>query len=165
MKPLTELRPELKALNTAALLYALLGILMALSYIDVSHSGTSGYMVTPHDIAHAYYGPGMSNATLIGLAHIHMLALLPIFWIIGFIFVHSRISPRWRIFWCVLPFVMFPIDVAGWFLTHHIEGFVYQTIIGGFLFILSLVVMIFVSLYEMWVVPFKRNRQKKASAG
>jgi len=164
MRPLTELSPEIKALNTAALLYAALGILMALGYIDVSHMGTTGYLVTPHDIAHAYYGPGMSDITLIGLAHIHMLALLPVFWIIGYIFVHSRISLGWRIFWCVLPFVAFPVDVAGWFLTHHVEGFVYQTIIGGFLFILSLAVMILVSLYQMWIVPLRKPARKTGEA-
>lgn len=160
MRPLTELSPQMKALNTAALLYAGLGILMALAYIDVSHTESTGRLITPQDIAHAYYGPGMSTVTLIGLAHIHMLALLPIFWVIGYIFVHSQIRVGWRIFWCVTPFVAFPVDVAGWFITHHIEGFVYETIIGGFLFILSLTVMIFVSLYQMWIVPWRRNRKQ-----
>ncbi len=158
MKSLTELSPEMKALNTAALLFAGLAILMALSYIDVTHMAQTGYLITPKDIAHAYYGPGVSVNTLIGLAHIHMMGLLPVFWIIGYIFVHSKISVGWRIFWCVLPFIAFPVDVAGWFLTHHIEGFVYETIVAGGLFVLSIVVMILVSLYQMWITPLRQPR-------
>lgn len=164
MKSLPELPLELKALNTAALLFVGVGILMALAYIDVSHMSTSGFIITPHDIAVAYYGPGMSENTLIGLAHIHMMGLFPVFWVIGFIFVHSRIAVGWRVFWCVLPFVAFPCDVAGWFLTHSFEPCVYITIIGGGLFVLSLAVMILISLYQLWIVPWRQARIPTANA-
>jgi|GEM_PF-1189436 len=165
MKPLPDLPLELKALNTAALLFISAGILMALTYLDVSHTETTGILgiVTPKDIAKAYYGPGMSDNTLIGLAHIHMMGLFPVFWVIGFIFVHSRIAVGWRIFWSVLPFVAFPCDVAGWFLTHSFEPCVYITIIGGFLFVLSTVVMILTSLYQLWIVPWRQNRSPTAN--
>lgn len=166
MKPLPELPLELKALNTAALLFISAGILMALTYLDVSHTETTGILgiVTPHDIAKAYYGPGMSDDTLIGLAHIHMMGLFPVFWLIGFIFVHSRIAVGWRIFWCVLPFVAFPIDVSGWFLTHSFEPCVYITIIGGGSFVFSLTAMILISLYQIWIVPWRENRIPAANA-
>ena len=155
MKPLPEQSTELKALNTAALLFAGIGILMALAYIDVSHMETTGFIITPGDIAHAYYGPGMSTDTLIGLAHIHMMGLLPVFWVIGYIFIHSKIRVGWRVFWAVLPFAAFPIDIAGWFLTHNFEGFVYEVIVGGGLFVTSLAVMILTSLYQLWIVPWR----------
>jgi hypothetical protein len=164
MKPLPELTTELKALNTAALLFAVIAILVAIAYIDVSHMQTRGYIITPHDIADAYYGQGMSINTLIGLAHIHMLGLLPVFWIIGYIFIHSTISRNWRIFWSVLPFIAFPLDVAGWFLTHFFEYFVYEVIVGGGLFMTSLTVMILVSLYQMWVTPWRVQRERQAGA-
>ena len=128
---------------------------MALSYIDVSHMESTGLIITPKDIAKAYYGPGMSINSLIGLAHIHMMGLLPVFWVIGYIFVHSDISIKWRVFWCILPFIAFPVDVLGWFLTHLYEPFVYETIIGGMFFVLSLSVMILVSLYQIWIVPMR----------
>ncbi|MGN8160567.1 hypothetical protein ACS8YF_18075 [Salinisphaera sp. SWV1] len=163
MKPLPEQPLELKALNTAALLFVGVGILMALAYIDVSHMSTTGLIITPHDIATAYYGPGMSVNTLIGLAHIHMMGLFPVFWLIGFIFVHSRIAVGWRVFWCVVPFAAFPIDVSGWFLTHYFEPFVYVTIVGGGLFILSLSVMILTSLYQLWIVPWREARASAAN--
>ncbi|MDA3920185.1 MAG: hypothetical protein PF501_05840 [Salinisphaera sp.] len=157
MKPLPEQPLEFKALNTAALLFASVALLMALSYIDVSHMEKGGFIITPHDIAKAYYGPGMSVNTLIGLAHIHMMGLLPVFWMIGYIFIHSSIRAGWRAFWCVLPFVAFPVDVAGWFLTHNFESFVYEVIIGGGTFVTSLTVMILVSLYQLWIVPLRSH--------
>lgn len=164
MKALPDLEPEYKALNTAALLFVGLATLMALGYIDVSHMGTTGYLITPHDIADAYYGPGMSTNTLIGLAHIHMMGLFPVFWVIGFIFIHSTISLRWRIFWAVLPFAAFPVDVTGWFLTHYYNAFVYQVIIAGGLFVTSIAVMIVVSLYQMWVIPWRQQRYAEQPA-
>lgn len=165
MKPLPEQPLELKALNTAALVFVGIGILMALTYVDVSHIETTGPMITPHDIAKAYYGPGMSVDTLIGLAHIHMMGLFPVFWVIGYIFVHSDISVRWRVFWCVLPFMAFLIDVAGWFLTHTVGvTFVYETIIGGGVFIGSLSIMVLISLYQLWIVPWRAPNRAAVTA-
>jgi len=155
MKSLPEQSLEYKALNTSALLFAGIGLLMALAYIDVSHMQTTGYIITPHDIAATYYGPGMSINTLVGIAHIHLMGLLPVFWVIGYIFLHTTLALRWRIFWSVLPFVAFLVDVLGWFLTHHIEAFVYEVIIGGAVFVTSLAVMIVVSLYQLWITPYK----------
>ena len=155
MKQLSEQSIDLKALNSLALLFAGIAIMVALAYIDVSHMGTTGYLVTPKDIADTYYGPGMSVNSLVGLAHIHMLGLLPMFWIIGYIFLHTTIALKWRIFWSTMPFVAFFIDVSGWFLTHYHEIFVYQVILGGIMFVTSLVVMILVSLYQLWIIPWK----------
>ncbi len=156
MNRLPQLSPEFKALNTAALVFLGCALLMALGYIDFSHMGMNGsYLITPGDIAKAYYGPGMSTNTLIGLAHIHMLGLFSVFWIVSYIFLHSTIALQWRIFWSVLPFAGFLIDVSGWFLAHQYEAFVYQVLIGGGLFILAIVVMILVSLYDMWIVPLR----------
>ena len=164
MKSLPEQTVEQKALNTATLLFAGVAILMALAYIDVSHMQTHGYLISLADIADAYYGPGMSINTLIGLAHLHMLGLLSVFWVIGYIFVHSTISRSWRVFWSVLPFVAFLFDVAGWFLTHYFENFVYLVIIGGGTFVTSLTVMILVSLYQMWVLPWRAQQKLPVGA-
>jgi hypothetical protein len=143
----------MKVLSTATLLFAGLAVLMGLWYVDVSHRSATGSWIGPADIAATYYGPGVSVVTLIALAHIHMLGLLTVFWVVGFIFVHSSFVPGWKIFWSVLPFVAFLIDVSGWFLTKQGFGFVYLVIVGGGLFSLSVAVMILLSLYEMWLVP------------
>lgn len=159
MNSLPTLSPEYKALNTAALLFLGVGLLFALSYLDVSHLGSkavANIFTTPDEIAKAYYGPGMSIDTLLGLAHIHILGMFSMFWVIGFIFAHSTIALKWRIFWIVLPFAGFMIDVAGWFLTKLVmESFVYEVIIGGALMMTSMGIMILISLYQMWITPLR----------
>lgn len=153
-KRLPELPVEMKALNTAALIFSGIALLMALTYIDFSHRGISGsYWIGPANIAATYYGPGVSVATLVDLAHIHMMGLLAVFWIIGYIFVHSSFAPGWKAFWSVLPFLAFLVDVSGWFLTKMEPGFVWIVIFGGGLFVLSLAVMIVLSLYDIWLTP------------
>jgi hypothetical protein len=142
---------ELKALATATLLFAGMAVLMALIYLDASHQDLGSMWIGPANIAATYYGPGVSYTTLISLAHIHMLGLMAVFWIVGFIFVHSDLSSGWKVFWAVLPYVAFLVDVCGWFLTKSNPAFVYVVIVGGGLFVLGLVVMILYSLYEIWL--------------
>jgi len=158
MRPLAELPVEMKALATATLIFAGIGVLMGLTYIDVSHRGIhEGILIGPADIAATYYGPGVSAETLISLAHIHLLGLVSVFFIIGFIFVHSSWATGWKIFWSVLPFAAFLADVSGWFLTKSNPRFVYLVITGGGLFMLGLAVMIVRSLYEIWLVPASKQ--------
>lgn len=157
MKPLSELPAEMKALVTATIIFLGIGVLMALAYLDASHVGTGGNLwITPRDIASMYRSPGVSITTLLSLAHIHLLALALVFWMVGYIFVHSSFACRWKIFWSVLPFGAFLIDVAGWFLTRLNYYFVYFVLIGGALFITALAVMMLLSLYDMWVTPRHR---------
>lgn len=165
MKPLAELPVELKALTSATLIFAGIAVLMGLVYLDASHRGMAGgFIIGPADIAATYDGPGVSTVTLISLAHIHMLGLLVVFWLVGFIFVHSSFAPAWKIFWSVLPFAAFLVDVSGWFLTKLAPGFVYVVIVGGGVFVLALVVMILLSLYDIWLAPAVKSR-KAAPAG
>lgn len=160
MKPLRELPLEMKALVTATLVFAGIAVLMGVSYVDVSHRGIGGSVwIGPNEIAATYYGPGVSVATLVSLAHIHMLGLLSVFWVIGYIFVHSSFSPRTKAFWSVLPFAGFLADVSGWFLTKANPSFVYLVILGGAVFVLSLAVMILLSLHDMWLARVKTRRQ------
>ena len=154
MKPLAELPVEMKALATAALVFAGIGVLTGLTYIDISHRGIGeGLLIGPADIAATYYGPGVSIETLISLAHIHILGLVSVFSIVGFIFVHSSLSAGWKAFWSVLPFAAFLTDVSGWFLTKANPQFVYLVIVAGGLFMFAIAVMILFSLYEIWLVP------------
>jgi hypothetical protein len=152
MKRLPDLPLELKVLATAILVFAGLSILMGFAYIIAAHQGTNAdYGIHVDDIAALYTGPGASTTTLISLAHIHLLGLLAVFSIVGFIFVHSTL-PKWLlIFLSVLPFVAFLIDISSWFLTKYVDiGFVYVVIGAGATFIGALGLMILISLYQIW---------------
>ena len=154
MKPLAKLPVEMKALLTATLIFLGLAMLMALSYLDFSHIGSSGSpLLSVKDIAATYYGPGVDYVTLMSLAHIHMMSLSVVFFMVGFIFVHSSFSARWKIMLSVLPFIAFLVDVSGWFFTKLNVGWVYLVLLGGGGFVMGLGAMILLSLYEMWLGP------------
>lgn len=152
MKQLPDLPLEQKALATATLIFAGISVLMGFAYIVASHQGSeSSYWINTADIAAFYTGPGVGTETLISLAHVHLLGLLSVFAIIGFIFVHSTLPAGWRAFLAVLPFAAFLIDVSGWFLTNFAgAAFVYLVIAGGATFIMALGAMILISLYDIW---------------
>lgn len=154
MKPLSELPVEMKALVTATLIFLGFAVLMALAYLDFSHIGSSGSpLLSVHDIAATYYGPGVGYVTLMSLAHIHMMGLSVVFFMVGYIFVHSSFPVRWRMALSVLPFGAFLVDVSGWFLTKmHVE-WVYLVLFGGGLFVFGVVSMIVLSLYDIWLKP------------
>jgi hypothetical protein len=150
---LPDLPVELKVLATAALVFAGLSILMGFAYIVAAHQGANeSYGIHAADIAALYTGPGVSTVTLISLAHIHLLGLIAIFTIVGFIFVHSTL-PKWlRISLSVLPFLAFLVDISSWFLTKFVDiEFVYVVIWAGATFICALGLMILISLYDLWL--------------
>ena len=113
-------------------------------------------MLSVRDIAATYYGPGVGYVTLMSLAHIHMMSLSVVFFMVGFIFVHSSFPVRWKIILSVLPFAAFLVDVSGWFLTKLNVGWVYLVLVGGGGFVLGLGAMMLLSLYEMWLGPAQR---------
>jgi hypothetical protein len=135
------------------LLFAGLSLLMGFAYILAAHQGTEqGYGIRPAEIAALYTGPGVSTVTLISLAHIHLLGLLSVFSIIGFVFVHSTMPTAWKIVLPVLPFLAFLVDIASWFLVKNVDiRFVYVVIGSGATFIFALGLMIVISLYDLWI--------------
>jgi hypothetical protein len=152
MKRLPDLPLELKVLATAIMTFAGLAVLMGFAYILAAHQGADqSYGIHPAEIAALYTGPGVSTVTLISLAHIHLLGLLPVFSIVGFIFAHSTLRIAWRVVLPVLPFLAFLVDIASWFLTKNVDiRFVYVVIGAGATFIMALGLMILVSLYDLW---------------
>jgi hypothetical protein len=151
MKNLPDLPLETKLLASATLVYAGLSLLMGFGYVLQAHQGTEGYGIHASEIAALYTGPGAGVTTLISLAHIHLLGLLPVFAIVGFVFVFSTLPKIWKIVLPLVPFVAFFIDVASWFLTKFVAyDFVYLVIGGGAIFISTLGLMIVLSLFDIW---------------
>jgi hypothetical protein len=153
MLRLPDLSVELKSLASAILIFAGLSVLMGFGYILAAHrEADQSFGIHPAQIAALYTGPGVSTVTLISLAHIHLLGLLPIFAIIGFIFVHSTLPKLVKIGLSLLPFVAFLIDVTSWFLIKDVDiRFVYVTISAGATFISCLGLMVVIGLYDLWL--------------
>lgn len=153
MRRLPDLPVEVKALATAVLIFGGLSILMGFAYIVAAHQGPDESIgIHSADIAALYTGPGISTTSLISLAHIHLLGLVAVFAIFGFIFVHSSYASWLRLLLPLVPFVAFLCDVSAWFLVKFVDiRFVWVVIGGGATFISALGLMIVLSLYDVWL--------------
>jgi hypothetical protein len=105
---------------------------------------------------------GVSFSTLTRVSHIHLFGIAFIFFFVGWIFSHaSGFSSKTKAMLIFAPFAFLIIDIASWWLTKLTPGFAWLVIIGGFGYSVASTVMIFTSLYQMWIPP---RRSKSASA-
>lgn len=97
---------------------------------------------------------GVSFPTLTRVSHIHMFGISMIFFIIGWIFTYAiGVSPLQKAILIFTPFAFLIIDIMSWWLTKITPGFAWVVIISGFGYSLASTIMIFTSLYQMWVLP------------
>jgi hypothetical protein len=58
------------------------------------------------------------------------------------------------------------MDIGSWWVTKYYDpAFAYIVILGGALMGLMLACQIFVSLWDMWIVPFRASTQTKSQRG
>ena len=108
---------------------------------------------------------GVSIATLTRVSHIHLFGISFIFFFVGWIFTYATgISPVAKAILIFTPFGFLIIDVASWWLTKLDPNFAWLVIIGGFGYSLASTVMIFTSLYQMWVMPLRADKTANKSA-
>ncbi len=102
---------------------------------------------------------GVSYTALTRVSHIHLFGISFIFFFVGWIFSYTTgFSTLIKSILISIPFGFLIADVAAWWLTKLNPGFAWVVIIGGFGYSLASTIMIFSSLYQMWVVPFLANR-------
>jgi len=96
------------------------------------------------------------------VSHIHILGIVIIFLLTGAIFSLS-VTPIWfRVSVVVAPYLAIVLDIGSWWATKYRDpAFAYIVIIGGALMGLALACQIFVSLWDMWIVPFIASAQTK----
>jgi hypothetical protein len=96
---------------------------------------------------------GQSIATLTRVSHIHLFGISFIFFMVGWIFSYATGFSTWlKSFLIITPFAFLIVDVASWWLTKMNPNFAWLVIIGGFGYSLASTVMIFSSLYQMWIM-------------
>ncbi|MBD3611595.1 MAG: elongation factor-1 alpha, partial [Hydrogenovibrio crunogenus] len=90
------------------------------------------------------------------VSHIHLFGISFIFFFVGLIFSmavgFNRITKAIIIF---IPFAFLILDIASWWLTKMNPNFAYFVIIGGFGYSLASAIMLFTSLYQMWIMPLR----------
>lgn len=100
---------------------------------------------------------GASVSTLTRVSHIHLFGIAFIFFFVGWIFTYaSGISPVAKSVLIFTPFAFLIVDIASWWLTKMDPNFAWLVIIGGFGYSLASTIMIFTSLYQMWVMPWRK---------
>lgn len=106
---------------------------------------------------------GASFTTLTRVSHIHLFGISFIFFFVGWIFTYATgFSPVTKSVLIVTPFAFLILDVASWWLTKMNPGFAWLVIIGGFGYSLASTIMIFTSLYQMWIMPMRTIKPKVA---
>jgi len=104
---------------------------------------------------------GASIATLTRVSHIHLFGISFIFFFVGWIFTYATgFSPLTKAILIFTPFGFLMVDVAAWWLTKLDPNFAWLVIIGGFGYSLASTVMIFTSLYQMWIMPLRTLKAK-----
>lgn len=99
---------------------------------------------------------GISFTLLTKVSHIHLFGIAFIFMLMGAIFVFAVGIPEWlKATLITIPFAFLIIDVISWWLTKLAPEFAWITIIGGFGYSLASTAMLFISLYQMWILPRK----------
>lgn len=97
-------------------------------------------------------GGGKTLSSLVRTAHVHLFAIPLIFFIVAFIFTHAYIRPVWlKCLVIALPFALFLIDVASWYLTKLWPGAAWVVLISGVVMGICFAFMWFASMWQMWI--------------
>jgi len=99
---------------------------------------------------------GASITTLTRVSHIHLFGIAFIFFFVGLIFSFATgFNPIVKALLIFTPFMFLIMDIAAWWFTKMHPGFAWLVMIGGVGYSLASTVMIFSSLYQMCVKPFR----------
>lgn len=103
---------------------------------------------------------GVEISSLTRVSHIHLFGIAFIFFFIGYIFSKAQgVQPYLKAGLIFMPFAFLIIDIASWWLTKFNPNFAWLVIIGGFGYSLASTAMIFISLYQMWLMDWIKARK------
>ncbi len=101
---------------------------------------------------------GASFSSLTRVSHIHLFGIGFIFFFIGAIFTLAEgVGCFWKAVIVLTPFVFLIIDILSWWLTKLSPSFAWLTIIGGLGYSVAAAIMLGVSLWQMWITPFRKK--------
>ncbi|MGE4500176.1 MAG: elongation factor-1 alpha [Hydrogenovibrio sp.] len=103
---------------------------------------------------------GADITSLTRVSHIHLFGISFIFFFVGYIFSMAVGFNRWvKAVIIFIPFAFLVVDIASWWLTKMNPQFAWFVIIGGFGYSIAATIMLFTSLYQMWVMPWLTARK------
>jgi len=106
----------------------------------------------------SHFDEGVTIDALTRVSHIHLFGIAFIFFFVCSIFSLAVGLPRWiKAASIGAPFVFLCVDIFSWWLTKWYPQFAWFTIIGGFAYNAAAAFMILTSLFQIWVVPWRRH--------
>ena len=101
---------------------------------------------------------GASIQTLTRVSHIHLFGIGFIFFFVGWIFTYTTgFPPKLQALLVFIPFAFLILDVFSWWLTKLNPVFAWLVMIGGLGYSIAASIMIFTSLYQMWILPLRKS--------
>ena len=108
---------------------------------------------------------GAEITSLTRVSHIHLFGISFIFFFVGYIFSMAVGFNKWvKAGLIFIPFAFLVVDIASWWLTKMNPGFAWLVILGGFGYSMAATIMLFSSLYQMWVMPWLAHRRSQKLA-
>ncbi len=138
------------------------------TYCIACHSEASGMSLpdfTKFENIHqrAETDEGATFSSLARVSHIHLFGIAFIFMFVGLIFsLAAGVPPMLKAGAIVTPYVFLFIDITSWWLTKLNPNFAWLVIIGGGMMAISFAFMWLVSMYEMWLMPWKKADSRDA---
>jgi hypothetical protein len=133
----------------------------------ICHSAQSGLPISPltsfQDVQKVTStDTGLSLLQLTRVSHIHLFGISIMFVLTGAIFSLS-VTPIWfRVAVLVVPYLAIIMDIGSWWATKYYDPvFAYIVLIGGAFMGLAMACQIFVSLWDMWIVPLMASTRVK----
>jgi hypothetical protein len=94
---------------------------------------------------------GKSPARLISLSHTHILAILPIMFLLVFVFSLTTFNEVLKTIIITFSFLSIIFDIGSWWLAKLAPGLAVFVILGGISVAISFLVLILLPLYEIWL--------------
>ncbi len=98
---------------------------------------------------------GKSLSRLVSISHTHILGILPIIFILTLIFSFTLYSERLKSFVIGFAFFSIVLDIGSWWIVKYFVVPVILIPIGGAFLALSFLMLIILSLFEMWIKKVK----------
>ena len=94
---------------------------------------------------------GKSISRLVSISHTHVLALLPIIFILCLIFSYSLFAEKLKLIVIAFSFLSIIFDVGSWWLAKLSGALAPLVILGGVALAISFLALILLSLYDVWL--------------
>lgn len=94
---------------------------------------------------------GKSISRLISISHTHILASLPVIFLLFFVFSFTLYGEKFKIIMAYFSFASILLDVGSWWLAKLSPAMAPLVIVGGSTLALTFGILVVLSLWELWI--------------